>query len=236
MSHFNDEPQSYKAEGLPETKYNNLKQANADRYANLLAQNHNLRRFLYAALWGIVILSCTLAYMSTKSAYIPFYVGIDSETGMAKAIGPATEYKYVPKEAEEKYFLADFIKKVRTVSLDPVAYRVNRDEASYFLTSSAANKMNGMLQQEKFLANLGERTVQPNILVVQQMAGAKNTYQVRWVEDIYSLSGTDRRSVNMSGIFTFEFSPPKDERVLKVNPLGIYITDLSWSKESELKK
>lgn len=236
MNYFNDEPHSYKPEGFPETKYDDAKKEWDERNGNLLVQNYNLRRFLWAALCAIVILVCTQAYMSTRSVFIPFYVGIDPATGMAKAIGSATEYKYTPKEAEEKYFLSDFIKKVRTIPLDPVVYRRNRDEAQYFLTTNAANKMNQMLQQENFLAHMGERTVQPNILVVQPMTGTKNTYQVRWVEDIYSLSGTDRRSVYMSGIFSFELSPPKDERTLNANPLGIYITDFSWAKESEQKK
>jgi type IV secretory pathway TrbF-like protein len=32
------------------------------------------------------------------------------------------------------------------------------------------------------------------------------------------------------GSFTIAVNPPSDERLMRINPLGIYVTNVSWSR------
>ena len=56
------------------------------------------------------------------------------------------------------------------------------------------------------------------------------TYQVEWTEIVRGLSGQIESQDNWKGSVTIAISPPNDERLIRINPLGIYVTNVSWSK------
>jgi type IV secretory pathway TrbF-like protein len=60
---------------------------------------------------------------------------------------------------------------------------------------------------------------------------SKDTYQVRWEETTYSKEGVSTGAKVMTGAFTLEIVPPTDEKQLRVNPLGLFIRQFSWSKD-----
>ena len=45
-----------------------------------------------------------------------------------------------------------------------------------------------------------------------------------------TLDGKPISSDKWRGIFTLAMNPPTDEAVLRVNPFGIYVMDITWSK------
>ena len=63
----------------------------------------------------------------------------------------------------------------------------------------------------------------------------ENSYQVRWNEEEYALDSAQKTIVPMTGVFTVHLSPPKEEKDISNNPLGMYITDFNWSKDSSGK-
>jgi type IV secretion system protein TrbF len=56
------------------------------------------------------------------------------------------------------------------------------------------------------------------------------TYEVEWTETTRDLYGTVKATDRWKGSFTIAINPPTDERQSRVNPLGLYITSVSWSK------
>ena len=56
------------------------------------------------------------------------------------------------------------------------------------------------------------------------------TIEVEWVEITRDLYGAVKGQDHWKGAFTIAISPPNDERLVRVNPLGIYVTNLSWGK------
>ncbi len=44
------------------------------------------------------------------------------------------------------------------------------------------------------------------------------------------LQGQIKSQDRWKGAFTIVVHPPEEERLLRVNPLGIFITNASWSK------
>lgn len=197
-------------------------------------QNYNLRKIIVGLLVVVIILAVGLIIQSTKSTVTPYVIEVDSTTGMARNVGAVKEGAYQPKEAELKYFLGEFVKNTREISLDPVIFKDRWKTAYYFLSKSAAAKMDALMQEENPAQWLGKKTVQVNILVVVPVG--KDSYQVRWTEEEFLMGTGKKSSVPMTGIFTVTTAPVKDEATLQRNPLGIYLTDFNWSKESAAVK
>jgi len=61
-------------------------------------------------------------------------------------------------------------------------------------------------------------------------ATSNETYEVDWSEKTMDLDGNVTSTQNWKGSFTLGIHPPSDEKLARVNPLGIYVTNLNISK------
>lgn len=230
---FKDQLQAFKPKGEGLDPYLKGREEYLNQYGRLSNERDSWKKVTMGLLGIVAIMSVGMGYISTRSTFIPFMLTMDSQTGYVQAQGPITESKYTPGEAEIIYFLSDVVRKVRSVPLDPVAYRANWDSAGAFISSKAHQKMMTMIGEEGQKELLGKATVQPTILSVQPMANAKNTYVVRWTEEVYAIAGGSQKiNANFSGTFTVSTKTPKDKKEYYVNPIGMVIEDFSWSREN----
>lgn len=177
-----------------------------------------------------VIITSIIAVSANYKTYV---VRVDNATGQVETGGQLKSTNYQPQEVEIKHFLAQFVTDTRTVPLDPVLFKNNIDRAGHYLTNESANKLQAMLKDNNPQTKLGKMTVQPTIKSIQLQPGSKSTYQVRWTEEEYSLSGNpNNKKVNYVALFTVAVDPPSKEEELLINPLGLKIRDLTVSIES----
>lgn len=216
---------------VPKTPAERAQSAWDKRGGELVVQNHNLRTIIVGLIIAQAITTGGLVVQSLKSMVIPYVVKVDTSTGMVENVGPLKENKYTPQEAEIKYFVSKFIINTREIPLDPVVYKDHWNSAYAYLTKTASSKMNAEIKNEKITEKFGKKTVQVNITSILPMEGS-NSYQVRWNEEEFSIGSGEKTVTPMSGIFTIANIPAKDEETLKVNPLGIYISDFNWSKDA----
>ena len=203
-----------------------------EREGEIIVQNYNLRRLLTGFMAVIVILTVALVYKSMSSDVMPYIVEVDQVTGQVRNVGTVEEARnYEPGEEVYKYFLSRFVKNTREIPLDPVVYKENLMEANGFLTIDAANKLQTMLRTEKITDKFGLQTVQINISTVLPMEGG-HSYQIRWTEENFTLGSGDKKVIPYSGIFTVQTIKSQDERQRAINPIGLYISDFSWSKDA----
>lgn len=230
---FKDQLQTFQPKGGALDPYLKGREEYLNQYGRLSKERDSWKKITMGLVGIVAIMSVGMGYVSTRSTFIPFMLTMDSQTGYVQAHGPVTESKYEPGQAEVIYFLSDVVKKVRTVPLDPVAYRANWDSAGAYIGNKAHQKMLAMITEEGQKDLLGKATVQPTILSVQPMANAKNTYVVRWTEEVYALAGGSQKIIaNFSGTFTISLKTPKDKKDYYVNPIGMVIEDFSWSREN----
>ena len=105
------------------------------------------------------------------------------------------------------------------------------------MTQEAANKLNAILQTDNPASKFGRATVQPTIRSIQAQPGSPSTYQVRWVEDEFALSGNATGvKTSYTALLSVVLDPPKKEEELLINPLGLKIKDLTITKEMEERK
>lgn len=112
-------------------------------------------------------------------------------------------------------------------------YKQNWQQAQQYLTTAAAQKLNGLIAHENQAAKLGQYTTSVKIRSVQMQPGSQRTYQVRWSEDTYSIGGTNTGKQDIYvALFTIGIEPPTNEAAFLVNPLGLKIADLNYAKET----
>lgn len=198
------------------------------RYEKDMAQKRNVVFLLLVAI--CVALMCYINFTANFKTYV---VRIDNATGRVELGGQLVASNYEPRDAELKYFISDFIRKIRTVPLDPILYKTNWKNAQYFLIPQAAQKLNNMIVKENQIAKLGTITTQVTIRSLQKQPGLENTFQVRWAEENFETNGSlDKETNYYVGLFSIVIIPPDKEDELSINPLGMKIGDLSYAKET----
>ena len=58
---------------------------------------------------------------------------------------------------------------------------------------------------------------------------SERTFEVEWVETTRDLYGAVKATDRWKGSFSIALNPPTDERLARINPLGVYITNASWA-------
>ena len=203
-----------------------------EREGEIVVQNQNLRLLLAGMMVVSIVLTGGLVYKSLSSTIMPYVVEVDNTTGAVRNIGTvAASEKYEPGEAVYKYFLAKFLKNTREIPLDPVVYKENLTTAYGYLTKDASTKLQTMLRTERTTEKFGHQTVQINVSTILPMEGG-HSYQIRWTEEEFIIGTGEKTITPYSGIFTVQTIRSEDEEQLAINPIGLYITDFSWSKDA----
>lgn len=226
---LNEPMPSFQGDGYPISKYVAARAEWDDRIGSAVIRARNWR---FCALFTIalcLLLTGGIIYQSQKSMVTPFVVmlGVD---GAPIAVEKALQTNYAPQEREIKYFLKEWVRKFRSVPLDPVMAKENWVSAYSQLRGAGLNKMRDVMKQENLTGKLGKETVQIDVQVVVPVSSS--TYQVRWIETSFSKEGKVIENRKMTGLFSIEIVPPKDEKEVLSNPLGLLIKDVSWSRET----
>jgi len=140
----------------------------------------------------------------------------------------AADGRWSPTEAQTAYHLGQFIRLVRSLPTDGVVLRENWLQAYRFLTPQAAAQLTEIARQDDPFLSLGRvgRTVHIRSII----ARSNNAWEVTWVERATNATGTTDPEV-YSGVFTVTTRAPRNADEIANNPLGLLISDFSWSRE-----
>lgn len=198
-----------------------------NRDQNLARAAANWRRAFFLCLMFCAFSVGWNYWQSTQSQLIPYVVEV--REGEAAVVAPAAQAVYTPREEEVKYFLWQFVDKLRSLPQDRVLLKKNWSDAYAFASDPTSAKIAGYMRDGEMKKRIAEDTVAVSLRSITKSAG--NSYQIRWTETRFSADGKIQDKANMYGLFTVSFAVPKDEKALRVNPLGVMITDYNWSKE-----
>lgn len=210
----------------PETPYQKAAQVWDQRIGASAVQAANWRLMAFGASIVSLALAGGLIWLASQSRVTPYVVEVDTQ-GQVRTVAPAVE-TYQPTDAQVSWFLARFITNVRSLSIDPVLVRQNWQEAYAFATDRAAQALNAQAQENDPFAGVGERSV--TVTISSVVRASPTTFQVKWREQVY-LRGMPDKATQWTAILTIQQSLPRQADVLRQNPLGLYVTDLSWSKD-----
>jgi len=215
----------------PATPYQAAAQVWDERLGSARVQAKSWRLMAFGSLALAMLAAAGLVWRAGQSLVTPYVVEVD-HIGQVRAVGEATT-PYNPTDAQIAYHLARFITDVRSLSIDPVVVRQNWLDAYGYTTDQGAATLNEYARTHDPFAHVGHDSVSVDIESVVRVSAS--SFQVRWVEQHYTdgaLTGTERWTAVLSTVL----QPPRTAQQLRVNPLGIYINGLSWSREFDVNE
>ncbi len=199
-----------------------------------------------------------LVYVAASVKYIPYVVRV-ADVGQPVAIGPAMPAApFDPRVVEAQ--VADFITDARTVTTDfDLEKRAVFRVYAMLRTGDLAQKKMGdwfsSTPDSSPFAKAQKETV--NVQISSVIPQSERSWQVDWIETTYVksapsestdvsppspdgstvLSNTPSAAGGVSehwrALVTLEYRPHNkgvSDREIRANPLGVYVTDFSWSK------
>lgn len=210
----------------PQTPYQRAGQAWDDRIGSARVQAANWRLAALGLLMANIALCGALAWLATRGSVTPWVVQVD-HLGEPRVVAPAVQGAR-PTDPMIAWTLARFITDVRAVSTDPVVMRQAWLRAYDFTDAAGAAALSDYARRNDPFAQVGRAQVV--VTVSSVVRATPSSFRVAWIEQRYAdgqLAATER----WSAILTLTLKPPRTPEGLRANPLGVFITGLSWSKE-----
>ena len=199
-----------------------------ERYGNFITRARNWRAAAFLALLIAMLETGGLIALSMKAKTVPFVVAVDS-LGRVLASGPAEQASQADDRLK-RAALFQWVNDLRTVTTDGVAQRkaIDRVYAMIASGSPAQVEIGDFFRSDPPFQRAQTKTVDVDVKAV--FAASDRTYQVEWTETQRGLAGQVESEERWKGAFTIAINPPSDERLIRINPLGIYVTSVSWSR------
>ena len=214
---------------IPETPYLQAKQEWDNRIGSSIIQAYNWRKIAFILAVVMIILVIGLIISNMQPKYIPYIVevGETQVTNIAKGSLAA----YQPKDTQIKHYLIKFVEKIRSVSIDNEVNKKWLGESYSFLTPKTANKFDQyFMSPDNTMLNKLKEQQSVFVVVTAFTSISNNVYQLQWVEETHDRSGKLIAKEKFVGFATIKILPPTNEGSILQNPLGIWITDFSWSR------
>lgn len=209
----------------PETPYRRAQAEWDARMGSAVLSARSWRRIAFAGLAATALAVIGATAIALQQRTYVHVVEVDPQ-GQVLSVR-AAERQWTPNEAQTAYHIGRFVRLVRSLPTDGVVLRENWLEAYRFLTPQAAAQLTEIARQDDPFLALGRvgRTVYIRSIIVR----SDNSYEVSWIERSTNGSGSNAGEA-YSGVFTVTTRPPRNADDIAVNPLGLLISDFSWSR------
>jgi len=206
-----------------------------ERYADLVLGKRNWQIAAGGLLAVSLILAIGIVWLATRSRYIPYVVEVD-KLGYALTVPHPLAPTSVPDVTArmERYEVAAFIRNARAVSSDT---QVEQEMLSSLLAHArgAADKFLDEYYHSDGFAHNPFKRAQKETVAVQVDSILKlsaRSYQVRWTETKHDLNGaTLGAPTHWEAVLQTEIVPPDSDDTIVSNPLGFYVTQISWTEQ-----
>ena len=199
-----------------------------ERYGDLITRARNWRIIALICATAALMQTAGLIALSLRAKVVPYVIAVDS-LGRAVAAGPV-EVGTTADDRLTRAALFDWIESLRTVTADGIAQRKSIDRV---YTRIANGSPALAVINEFYRGNPPQHRAQTesvSVAVHPVLATSEKTFQIEWTETTRDLQGSIMSQDRWKGAFSIAINPPTDERQIRTNPLGIYITNASWTR------
>lgn len=216
----------------------------AGAFGDLARSRRNWQLVAFGALAVAGIASTGLVALATTTRITPYVVEVD-RLGRPQAFGPATRVEPADQRVVVSQ-IATWIRDVRAVLADPVAQQDLVRHAYAFVDQNTADFLQSYFtdpaRDPRVIARELTRVVEvTSILPVPGGAGSSaargaaappTTWKVSWTETDYPRGGGTPTIAAWEAYVTTRQVPPTSSERVEVNPLGLYVTAVSWTQVS----
>ena len=199
-----------------------------ERYGELITRETNWRRMALLCAMIAVLAVAGLFYIGAQSKIQPYIVQVD---GFGRQVGGGfVQGQPGITDAVRKATLTKFVTDLRSVVSDGIVQRqmIERVYAHISNGSPAQAQIS-----DYYRADPPQQRAQTQIVttdIVAAFAPSPSTYEVEWIETTRNTSGKVVDETRWRGNFQLVESKPSDMALVSLNPLGIYVTNVAWSK------
>jgi type IV secretion system protein VirB5 len=199
-----------------------------ERYRDLIVAARNWRLLAVTSSLVALVAVLGLIVIGAKPKVIPYIVAVDN-LGKVVSQGTAVQAS-VADDRLKRAALWSWVQDWRMVSSDATVEKnaIERVYAQIGNGTPAAIRISDAYRDGSPLKLAQTETVSVNVHALY--ASSKDSYEVEWTETTFDLKGEQIGTQNLKGVITISIHPPEDEGLARVNPLGIYVTNVSWSK------
>lgn len=203
-----------------------------DRMLRLAAHAANWRRAFFYQIPVTALCILGLIYTATLPKKFPVPIAVD-KLGRSVVIADATEGVSSTRASQEYREVNDFIENLRSVIADNNAQKRSLGRAYARLPNDSAARtyvlahMSGA--NDPLVVNQ-KYSVVPTIINALKLS--EGNWEVEWEEQAIEFDGKPRGGpIRYKAHLVDKIVIESDEKIMRTNPAGFYVTDISWTKE-----
>jgi type IV secretory pathway TrbF-like protein/sugar phosphate permease len=209
------------------TPYQKAAHAWAERLGSARAQAMNWRFVALGSTSLCALLGLAFAISAGRASVTPYLVQVPRLDG-ARAINPAMGTN-APSDAQIAFFLARFVKNVRSLSVDPIVVRTSWMDALNYVTDRGAQTLNDYARDANPFTKIGAQPITVEMIYV--VRASADSFEMRWKEQTYE-NGAILKTDRFTGVANLVFKFPNTIETMNENPLGLYVNAFNWSRDS----
>lgn len=213
----------------PENPYLAARQEWNERYGSYVKSASAWRMVGITSLMMAVIGFSYALYQSTEVKLVPYIVEVD-RLGTAASAGFPQQIEYADPRVV-RATLGSFIADFRSVTPDAVVQKQYIDKTYALLRSAdpATEKINAWFRSNSPFDRARSMTVAIEVTNIVPLSN--QSYQIDWTEYERDRQGKERAVRRFRGVATVTLTPPQDEAVIRLNPIGLYLKDFDWTAQ-----
>src|SRR5712691_9432247 len=139
------------------------------------------------------------------------------------------QHKTVPYIVEVDSLGAALIRGARQVMTDRIAMKKGLEQVYAYARGPTRTYLDDYYRANNPFEVAKTYIVVPTVTSLLRLS--PTSWQLRWMEEQRGLDGLLLGKSQWEGVVTTEVVPPTSEETIHVNPLGLYVTDLRWTKQ-----
>ncbi len=181
---------------------------------------------------ALALVACValLVVSRDRQDITPYLVRVNDD-GAVLGVDPLTE-PATPNRAMVQHALRLFVLNSRTVTTDRAAQRRRILRAYAYATGRATAVLNSFYRDTPPFARAERASVTPVLESFLRLSD-RDVYQVEWSEEVRNLNGAIVETQHSRALLTVTVQPPQSINDALVNPLGIKVSDLDWTRTTE---
>ena len=199
-----------------------------ERYHGFVRAKRNWQVIALVALVVNAMLGLGILWQASQSRVTPYVVEVD-ELAQTLVIGPAEKTRNTDPRLV-RYQLAELIRKVRSIVADGAAEKQLLDSAYAHASGAATRFLNDHYKEHNPFLRMQERTVSVEVTSVLPLP-ASDSWQLQWTETHRGLDGAVPALHRWQALLAREIRPGNTPEQIEQNPLGLYVTDIQWTKQ-----
>ena len=199
-----------------------------ERYGSYIAREKAWRLVAFMSIGVAFVAVGALGWSSMQSRVVPYIVEVDKLGGAAPVAIAETVSPSDPRVVRSQ--VARWLGQCRSIYADQTVVRA-AIEACYAMLDPDASSFKTLTEYHRTtmpFQRAGQESVTVQVQSVLPLSGT--SWRVEWIEDVRNLDGTAISRDNWQAVVGVTIAPPTDERQILENPLGIYISSVSWSR------